>query len=144
MKIALLSAFSILIMMSGCTKTYNYPTVNQVFSAVYTVQASQWAKGTDPDGTVFYYTSLSVPELTQPIDLNGGVVTYLSFDDPTATDPTYEAMPEVFNGVAYGSIHTTGSVTIDLRGADGSSLTSAISAPTLIKVVLMDASPLGN
>src|ERR1700759_2872145 len=92
MKIALLSAFSILIL-SGCTKTYNYPNVNQVYSAVYTVQASQWAKGTDPDGTVFYYTSLSVPELTQQIDLNGGVVTYLSFDDPTSTSPTYEAMP---------------------------------------------------
>ncbi len=72
------------------------------------------------------------------------MVTYLSFSDPTATDPLYEAMPEVFQGVAYGSLHTTGSVTIDLRGADGSNLTSAISAPTLIKVVLMDASPLGN
>ena len=143
MKIALLSAFSILIM-SGCTKTYNYPTVNQVFSAVYTVQANQWARGVDPDSTVYYYTSLSVPELTQQIDLNGGVVTYLSFDPPTSTNPTYEAMPEVFQGVAYGSIHTTGSVTIDLRGADGTSLNSAIGAPTLIKVVLMDASPLGN
>jgi hypothetical protein len=143
MKIALLSAFAILTF-SGCTKTYNYPTVNQVFSAVYTVQANQWAQGTDPDGTVYFYTSLSVPELTQAIDLNGGVVTYLSFDSPTSTDPTYEAMPEVFQGVAYGSIHTTGTVTIDLRAADGSNLTSAISAPTLIKVVLMDATPLGN
>ncbi len=143
MKIALFSAFVILTF-SGCTKTYNSPTVNQVFSAVYTVQANQWARGVDPDSTVFFFTTLSVPELTQKIDLNGGVITYLSFDVPTATDPTYEAMPEVFNGVAYGSIHTTGSVTIDLRGADGSSLTSAISAPTLIKVVLMDASPLGN
>ncbi len=34
-------------------------------------------------------------------------------------------MPEVFNGVAYGSIHTIGSVTVDLRGADGSNLTSS-------------------
>src|SRR5450432_1767800 len=143
MKIALLSAFSILIF-SGCTKNYTSPAVNQVFSAVYTVAANQWAKGTDPDGTVFYSTTLSVPELDQTIDLNGGVLTYLSFDDPTSANPTYEAMPEVFNGIAYGSIHTTGSVTIDLRGADGSSLTSAISAPTLIKVVLMDAAPLGN
>ena len=143
MKIALLAVFAILTF-SGCTKNYSYPQVNQVFSAVYTVQPSQWAQGTDPDGTTYYYTSLAVPELTQSIDLNGGVVVYLSFDSPTATDPTYEAMPEVFNGVAYGAIHTTGSVTVDLRGADGSSLTSAISAPTLIKVILMDASPLGN
>jgi hypothetical protein len=142
MKIALFSAFIILIC-SGCTKTYNYPTVNQVFSAVYTVQPNQWVQATD-QGVVYYYTSLSVPELTQAIDLNGGVITYLSFDPSTATDPTYEAMPEVFSGIAYGSLHTTGSVTIDLRAADGSNLTSAISAPTLIKVVLMDASPLGN
>ena len=143
MKIALLSAFSILVF-SGCTKNYTSPAVNQVFSAVYTVAANQWAKGTDPDGTVFYSTTLSVPELDQTIDLNGGVLTYLSFDDPTSTNPTYEAMPEVFNGIAYGSIHTTGSVTIDLRGADGSNPTSGITAPTLIKVVLLDASPLGN
>jgi hypothetical protein len=142
MKLALFSAFTILIF-SGCTKTYNYPTVNQVFSAVYTVQPNQWVQATD-QGVVYYYTSLSVPELTQAIDLNGGVITYLSFDPSTATDPTYEAMPEVFGGIAYGSLHTTGSVTIDLRAADGSNLTSAISAPTLIKVVLMDASPLGN
>jgi hypothetical protein len=143
MKIALLAVFAILTF-SRCTK--NYPQVNQVFSAVYTVQANQWAQGTDPGagGATFYYTTLAVPELTQSIDLNGGVLVYLSFDAPTATDPTYEAMPEVFDGVAYGAIHTTGSVTVDLRGADGSSLTSAISAPTLIKVVLMDASPLGN
>src|ERR1700748_2038498 len=80
MKIALLSAFSILIL-SGCTKTYNYPTVNQVFSAVYTVQPNQWAQATDQgSGKTYYYTTLSVPELTQAIDLNGGVITYLSFD----------------------------------------------------------------
>lgn len=143
MKIALLSIFSVLVI-TGCTK--NYPTVNQVFSAVYTVQASQWIQGTDPapSNATFYYTTLTVPELTQSIDLNGGVVVYLSFDDPSSQSPTYEALPEVFEGVAYGAIHTTGSVTVDLRGADGSSLTSAIGAPTMIKVVLMDASPLGN
>ena len=141
MKIALLAVFAILTF-SRCTK--NYPTVNQVYSAVYTVQANQWAQGTDQDGTKFYSTTLAVPELTQNIDLNGGVVVYLSFDDPSSANPTYEAMPEVINGVAYGAIHTTGSVTVDLRGADGSNLTSAITAPVLIKVVLMDASPLGN
>lgn len=142
MKIALLSAFAILTF-SGCTK--NYPQVNQVFSAVYTVQANQWAAGQDPNGGAkFFFTSLSVPELDQTMDLNGGVVVYLSFDDPSSTNPTYEAMPEVIDGVAYGVIHTTGSVTVDLRAADGGDLTSAISAPTLIKVVLMDAKPLGN
>jgi hypothetical protein len=149
MKIALFSAFAVLVF-SGCTKTYPTVTntvidsVNQVYSALYTVAANQWVQGTDPDGTVFYSTTLTIAELTEQIDLNGGVLAYLSFDDPTSTNPTYEAMPEVFNGVAYGVIHSTGSITVDLRGADGSSLTSAISAPTLIKVVLLDAKPLGN
>ncbi|HEY4967973.1 MAG TPA: hypothetical protein VII28_16315, partial [Puia sp.] len=118
MKIALLSAFVILIG-SGCTKT-TVNQVNQVYSAVYTVAANQWAGGQDPDGTTFYSTTLSVPELTQQIDVNGGVLVYLSFDDPSATDPVYEALPEVINGVAYGAIHTTSKVTIDLRAADGS------------------------
>jgi hypothetical protein len=139
---ALLSAFSILTF-SGCSKTTVQQT-NQVFSAVYTVAANQWTQGIDPNGNTFYFASLSVPELTQSIDVNGGVEAYLSFDDSTVASPTYEAMPEVFDGVAYGVLHTTGSVTVDLRGADGSSLTSAISAPTLIKVVLLEAQPLGN
>ncbi|HEV3250780.1 MAG TPA: hypothetical protein VGZ71_07500 [Puia sp.] len=142
MKIALLSVFAIFTF-SGCTKT-TVQQVNQVFSAVYTVQANQWALGTDPNGTTFYYTSLTVPELTQAIDLNGGVLVYLSFDDPSSTNPTYEAMPEVFNGVAYGAIHTTGSVTIDLRAADGSNAPGPITGPTMIKVILLDAQALGN
>jgi hypothetical protein len=140
MKIALLAVFAILTF-TGCTKT-TVQQVDQVFSAVYTVQANQWASGNDPN--LFYYTSLAVPELTQNIDLNGGVLVYLSFDDPTSTDPTYEAMPEVINGVAYGAIHTTGSITVDLRAADGSNAPGPITSPTMIKVILMDAQPLGN
>jgi hypothetical protein len=139
MKIALLSVFAILTF-TGCSKTNQ---VNQVFSAVYAVAANQWAAGQDPDSTTFYYTTLNVPELTQDIDLNGGVAVYLSFD-PTDANPVYEAMPEVINGVAYGAIHTTGSVTIDLRAADGSNAPGPITGPTLIKVVLFQAQPLGN
>ena len=144
MKIALLSAFVILAC-SGCTKTV-VNQVNQVYSAVYTVAANQWAQGTDPGpgGATFYYTTLSVPELTQQLDANGGVLVYLSFDDPSATDPVYEALPEVIDGVAYGAIHTTGQVTIDLRAADGSNAPGPITGPTLVKIVLLDAQALGN
>jgi hypothetical protein len=147
MKIALFSVFVILAC-SGCTKT-TVNQVDQVFSAVYTVAANQWAQGQDPaqgnnPGATFYYTSLNVPELTQSIDQNGGVLIYLSFDDPSSTDPVYEALPEVIDGVAYGAIHTTGQVTIDLRAADGSNAPGPITGPTLIKVVLLEASPLGN
>ena len=51
MKIALLSVFAILTF-SGCTKT-TVNQVNQVYSAIYTVQANQWVAGTDPDGAKF-------------------------------------------------------------------------------------------
>ncbi len=144
MKIALLSVFAILTF-SGCSKT-TVNQVNQVYSAIYTVQANQWVAGQDPGptGAKFFFTTLTVPELTQPIDVNGGVVVYLSFDDASNPNPVYEALPEVIDGVAYGAIHTTGSVTIDLRAADGSDLTNSITAPTLVKVVLMDAQALGN
>jgi hypothetical protein len=143
MKIALFSAFVILIG-SGCTKT-TVNQVDQVFSAVYTVAANQWAQGQDPNGgATFFYTTLNIPELTQSIDQNGGVLIYLSFDDPSSTDPVYEALPEVIDGVAYGAVHTTGQVTIDLRAADGSNAPGPITGPTLVKVVLLEASPLGN
>jgi hypothetical protein len=136
-----LSAFVILAC-SGCTKT-TVNQVNQVYSAVYSVAANQWAQGADPDGTTFYYTTLSVPELTQDIAVNGGVLLYLTFDT-SATDPVYEALPEVINGVAYGAVHTTGNVTIDLRAADGSNAPGPITGPTLVKVVLLQAKALGN
>jgi len=140
MKIALLSLFAI-VTFSGCTKT-TVQQVNQVFSALYTVSPDKWVAGQDTNGTLFYYTTLTVPELTQDIDLNGGVAIYLSFDNSTNPNPVYEALPEVIDGVAYGAIHTTGSVTIDLRAADGSNAPGPITGPTLVKVVLMQASPL--
>ncbi len=140
MKIAFLAVFAI-VTFSGCTKT-TVNQVNQVFSALYTVQPSQWVAMQDPDGTKFFQTTLTVPEIDQTLDLNGGVAVYLSFDNSTSTSPVYEALPEVINGVAYGAIHTVGSVTVDLRAADGSDLTNSITAPVLLKVVLMDAKPL--
>jgi hypothetical protein len=141
MKVALLALFAVVIF-SGCTKTY--PQVNQVYSALYTVTPTQWIQGTDQDGTIFYSASFNIPELTQDIDLNGGVEVYLSFDDQSSTDPTYEALPEVVNGVAYGAIHTTGSVTIDLRAATGGNVNLGINQTLLVKIVLMQAQPLGN
>jgi hypothetical protein len=137
MKIALLAVFAI-VTFSGCTK--NYPQVNQVYSALYTVTSDKWAASPNQDGS--YYTSLDVPELTNDIDLHGGVVVYLSFDDQTNPDPTYETLPEVIEGVAYGVVHSTGSVTVDLRGADGGPITGPITSTILIKVVLLQAQPL--
>ncbi len=146
MRIALFSLLAI-VMLGSCTKTVTKNnTVNQAFSAVYTVSPNQWTQGSESDGNggtrTFFYSTLSIPELDDIINLNGGVETYLSFDDVNSTTPTYETLPEVVSGVAYGSIHTTGTVTIDLRAADGGSLTSAIAKDVRVKVVLIDAAPL--
>jgi hypothetical protein len=140
MKIALLAVFAI-VTFTGCTKT-TVNQVNQAYSAIYTISANQWAAGQDPDGTKFFYATLPITELTQQIDQNGGVNVYLSFDNSTVADPTYEALPEVFNGIAYGTFHTTGLITIDLRAADGGDLSSPITSDTQVKVVLVDAQPL--
>jgi len=142
MRIALLSLFAI-VTLASCTKTVNHTnTVNQAFSAVYTIKSTDWTKFTDANGIVSFYATLTVPELDDVINLNGGVETYLSFDDVNSATPTYETLPEVVSGVAYGSLHTTGTVTIDLHEAYGASLTSAIGQDVRVKVVLIDAAPL--
>jgi hypothetical protein len=142
MKIGLFSLF-VLLSFSACKKTTMVnKTVNQAFSALYTIQPGDWVQGQNQDGSFFYYTNLSVPELDEVINDHGGVEVYISFDDQSVTAKNYETLPEVVDGVAYGSLHTTGSVTIDLRGADGGGLTSAIAIPITAKIVLIDAQPL--
>jgi hypothetical protein len=85
------------------------------------------------DGGVSFHTSMPIPELTQDIYDHGAVLTYIAF----GTD-FYEALPEVFDGIAYGAIHEKGFVTVDYHALDGSVL-SAPSANTDIKVILINA-----
>jgi hypothetical protein len=124
---------STMVLFSSCTKTVTNK-VDQAFSAIYTLNASGW--GTTDVG-LSYSTSLNVPELDSYMQTNGGVLVYLSFDNGA----NYEAIPEVFNGIAYGSIHSVGQVIIDLHAVDGSTI-NAPGASILAKVVLIDASPL--
>jgi hypothetical protein len=134
MKLTAALLFSI-ILFGACKKT-EIQQVNQIFSAVYSVQGSSWAT---TDGGLSYSTSLTVPELDNVIQAQGGVVVYLSFDNGT----DYEAIPEVFDGIAYGAIHATGSVTLDLHAVSGSTLTPP-TGTILAKVLLLDATALPN
>ncbi len=119
------------VVMSGCTKTNE---VNQAFSAIYTLKADGW--GTADNG-LSYSTSLSIPELTNDIQTNGGVLVYLSFDNGT----TYEAIPEVFDNISYGALHITGTVYLDLHDITGANVVPP-SGDILAKVVLISAHPL--
>ncbi|MHA4875667.1 hypothetical protein, partial [Enterococcus faecium] len=70
-----------------------------------------------------YFVSLNVPDVTNSVLNDGGVVTYISFDNGN----TYEALPEVVNGVAYGTYYSYSTVNIDLYSATGS---GSITAPS--------------
>jgi len=121
------------VLFSSCTKTVTNK-VDQAFSAIYTLNSSGW--GTADNG-LSYSTSLKVPEIDNFLQTNGAVVVYLSFDNGA----NYEAIPEVFDGISYGSIHSVGQVVIDLHAVDGSTINPP-GAAILAKVVVIDASPL--
>ena len=119
---------------SACKKVTEVKQVDQAFSAVYSLSPSGW---TTSDASISYSTTLQVPEIDNIIQSGGAVIVYISFDNGA----NYEALPEVFDGIAYGAVHSTGSVTIDLFALDNSTITPPGST-ILAKVVLVDATPL--
>ena len=136
MKIKILGILCTLIVFASCKKEVTQvKQVNQAFSAVYTIQPSNW---TTSNNGLSYTAQLQIPELDNVIYQSGGVLVYLSFD---GTD-YYEALPEVFDGITYGAIHSNGYVGIDISALSGDPInppTQTISA----KVILIDAQALG-
>ena len=131
-KLILFSALSLLIF-SSCKKDVTQQ-VNQAFSAVYTIAPSNWS--TSNNG-LSYTAQLNIPEIDNNIYQNGAVLVYLSFQ---GTD-YYEALPEVFDGITYGAIHSPGYVGIDISDISGALVkvpTQSISA----KVILINAAAL--
>jgi hypothetical protein len=134
-KLFLLSALPILILTSCKKEVTEVQKVDQAFSAVYTISPNNW---TTSDGGLSYNTEINVPELDDIIYQNGAVLVYLSFSGTNY----YEALPEVFDGITYGAIHSNGYVGIDMSAVSGDLINppgQAISA----KIVLIDATALG-
>jgi hypothetical protein len=116
--------------LSACRKEVNQVQPKQAVSVQWDIQTEDWYSD---DNGVSYAASADLPELTDAIFDHGAVLVYLSFDDNI-----YEALPEVFDGIAYGAIHSPGALTVDMHAVDG----SAISAPSGLiyaKVILIDA-----
>ena len=133
-KLFLLIAPAFLIFSSCKKEITQVQKVDQAFSAVYTIQPGGWV--TDNNG-LSYTATLDIPELDDIIYTNGAVLVYLSFSGTTY----YEALPEVFDGITYGAIHSSGSVGIDISALSGDAINppaQTISA----KVVLIDATAL--
>jgi hypothetical protein len=132
----LLTALTAMFLLSAaCTKTVTeVQQVDQAFSTIYTLNPGGWGSS---DGGFSYSTSLNVPELDQNMLDNGAIVVFLSFDNGA----NYEAIPEVFDGISYGALHSLGQITLDLHAVDGSKLT-APGATILAKVVLIQGTKL--
>lgn len=102
--------------------------INPAIGIKFTVKPGDWR--TQDDGHT-HSVSLQVPELDSKIYDHGAVITYISF----GTD-YYEALPQVFDGIAYGVIHSEGFVTVDFHALDGGPL-GAPSGNINLKVVLI-------
>ena len=116
---------------ASCTKQV---ISDQAYSAVYNIHSNAWVT---TDGSLSYSTDITVPELNNAILNNGAVEVYLSFDNGT----TYETIPEVFSGIAYGSVHQYQTVTIDLHAVNGGTISAPVGT-IVAKIVLVNAAPL--
>lgn len=125
-----------MVFLSSCKKEVTeVQKVDQAFSATYTIRPSDWT--TDNNG-LSYTASMQVPELDNVIYDQGAVLVFISFEGTSY----YEALPEVFDGITYGAIHSNGYVSIDISDITG----AIINPPTqniTAKVILIDATRLG-
>ncbi len=108
--------------------------VDQAYSAIYTIQPGDW---TTNNNGLSYTAELNVPELDNIIYQNGAVLVYLSFSGTSY----YEALPEVFDGITYGAIHSPGYVGIDISDVSGR-LINPPAQTISAKVILIDATAL--
>lgn len=108
--------------------------VDQAYSAIYTIQSTDW---TTTNNGLIYTAQLNVPELDNRMYQTGAVLVYLSF---TGTS-YFEALPEVFNGITYGTIHSPGYVGIDISAVSGDPVNPPAQSITA-KVILIDATAL--
>lgn len=133
-RILLLLALPVIVFSSCKKEVTEVQQVDQAFSAVYTIEPNDWIAS---DGGRVQSAELEVPELDNVIYEDGAVLVYLSF---SGTD-YYESLPQVYDGITYGVLHSDGYITIDMTALSG----NPIEAPgqnVRAKVVLIDAARL--
>jgi len=134
-KILTLVCCTILLAATSCTKKYITPANVTV---IYNIKGTTgWKVYTDTGGKQSYSSILSdLPEQDQYAQANGGVLVYISYDDGA----TYEALPEVYNGISYSYTSAVGAITIYAQNANGTQLSAPPSDDIKVKVVLVDSS----
>lgn len=131
-----IALFLSVLTLGSCKKEVTQ-VVDQAFSTTYSVPASSW---TTSDGGLTYTVNLNVPEIDNTIVGSGGVIAYISFDNGTS----FEALPEVYENVAYGAYHQNGTLSVDLTAPNHTDVIHPPGSTLLIKVVILDASALPN
>jgi hypothetical protein len=86
------------------------------------------------DGGRNYSTSLNMPEITNDFNERGGVLLYLSFGERT-----YEQLPEVYNGIAYGFTTSPGQINLEMQDADDNAVIPAPVQTITAKIVLVES-----
>ena len=133
-RLFLLSALFTFILSSCKKEVTEVKNVDQAFSAVYDIDPADW---TTDNGGKSYTAQLDIPELDDIIYQDGGVLVFLSFAGTTY----YEALPQVFDGIAYGAIHSNGYVGIDMSDVAGG-LIDPPAQKISAKIILIDATRL--
>lgn len=124
-----------LFIFSSCKKEVTeVKQVDQAFSAVYTINPSDWKTS---NAGKSYSVEFDVPELDNTMYQNGAVLVYLSFSGTSY----YEALPQVFDGITYGAVHGSGYVNVDMSAIDGGTITPP-GQPVSAKIILIDATKL--
>jgi hypothetical protein len=129
------SGLFLLLLTTGACKKEVTQVVDQGFSAVYTVAGSDFKTS---DGGLTYTVNLNVPEVDDVIVSSGGVMVYLSLDNGVS----FEALPEFFENIAYGTYHQKGKVSVDMTAPNHTDVINPPSGNFLIKVVILDATAL--
>ena len=120
---------TVVISFSGCTKN---EVVVPNTTIIVDVAPSDW---TYSSSSQTYYVQFDMPEIDSYTNDNYAIVVSASFGGDL-----YEAFPEVYNGYSYSFTHQVGTLTIEVQGADG----STVGPPTTsmrAKIVIIPSNP---
>ena len=114
-----------IILFSSCVKK---EVVIPNVTVVANVLPSDWQYSS---ASQTYFVQINVPEIDAYANSYDGII--VSF---TAGNNVYEAVPEVYNGDSYSFTHQPGSITLEVQGANGSTVTPP-SYAIQVKVVII-------
>ncbi|UPK68793.1 hypothetical protein [Chitinophaga filiformis] len=100
---------------------------------IFEVQSSAWKLN---NNTHTWMAELPIDELDDDVNQNSGILVYIS-----GNKQLWEPIPDVYNGSTYIYTYTTGSIFLEVQGADGATI-PAPNSTTFVKVVLVDSAPI--